>query len=95
MPGPADGNVTFERRRWRFGVTWKEGFVCPADIGGAGFGGAAAMGTTLALMPLVEGEKVVGVVAVGPLLVDPWSDCGEAELLSLMAWAELGVVTGV
>jgi hypothetical protein len=60
-PAPVEGVVTFERRRWRFGVTWKGGLVCPADIGGAGLGGAAAIGTTPALVPLVVGEKVVGV----------------------------------
>jgi hypothetical protein len=27
--------------------------------------------------------------------VDPWTDCGEAELFSLIACPELGVVTGV
>lgn len=71
MVEPANVVVTFERRRWRFGVTLRGASVCPADIEDPGFGGAAAIGTTPALMPLVGGGKLMGFVAVGPLLVDP------------------------
>lgn len=68
---PVNVVVTFERRRWRFGVTLRGASVCPAGIEVPGLGGAAAIGTTPALTLLVGGGKLIGFVAVGPLLVDP------------------------
>ena len=64
-------------------------------MAGTGLGGAAAIGTTPLLTPAVVVGRLVGVVTADPPLAEPWADGGDCELVSLIAFADDGVDTGV
>ena len=90
---------TFDCRRWRLGVVLGGGRLGTLLLVGAvvGFGGAAAIGTTLPLVGAgIEVPWLVGVLpAVEPPFVEPCADCGDSESFTLWPWVEVGVVTGV
>lgn len=85
---------TRDCRLWRFGVIWTV-LLCGAGWIGC-FGGAAAIGTTPGLPPVVLPAVIlVGVVTADAEPAEPAADPGECELFSLRAFPELGVVAGV
>jgi hypothetical protein len=93
VPPANVGSVVVDTRDWRL---WRFGVTCTGLVWlklafTGGFGGAAAIGTTPGLPPVVP-VKLVGVVTADPECADPWTDCGDCELWSLPVF---GVVAGV